>query len=103
MARNGTFNKHRYILFLVLKDNYVLIIVIIGSKWHSRRKMLTPAFHFRILEEFLRVFNEQSAVLVEKLNVEKAQSGKGFDIYPYTTNCTLDIICGRLKFTHLFT
>ena len=57
--------------------------------------MLTPAFHFRILEEFLNVFNEQSRILVEMLN-EKAQDGGAFDIYPFTTNCTLDIICGKV-------
>ncbi|XP_045035238.1 cytochrome P450 4C1-like isoform X1 [Daphnia magna] len=61
-----------------------------GSKWHQRRKMLTPTFHFKILEEFIRVFNEQSAVLVEKLNETVNQP---FDIFPFITRCTLDIIC----------
>jgi cytochrome P450 family 4 len=63
-----------------------------GSKWHKRRKMLTPTFHFKILEEFIHVFNEQSAVLVEKLN-EKV--GHEFDIFPFITRCTLDVICGK--------
>jgi hypothetical protein len=53
--------------------------------------MLTPTFHFKILEEFIHVFNEQSAVLIEKLN-EKV--GQDFDIFPFITRCTLDVICG---------
>lgn len=64
----------------------------VGSKWHQRRKMLTPTFHFKILEEFIRIFNEQSAVLVEKLNEIVDQL---FDIFPFITRCTLDIICGK--------
>ena len=62
-----------------------------GTKWHSRRKMLTPAFHFRILEEFLEVMNSQCSVLCKKLG-EKADKGE-FNIFPYITHCALDIIC----------
>lgn len=71
-----------------------------GSKWHSRRKLLTPAFHFNILNDFVEVFSRQSSKLVSKLK-DKA-NGKPFDIFPFITLCTLDIICGVLWF-FLFT
>ncbi|KAK8738037.1 hypothetical protein OTU49_004365, partial [Cherax quadricarinatus] len=62
-----------------------------GSKWHSRRKLLTPAFHFKILEDFVEVFNNQSNKMVQKL--QQKADGKPFDIFPFVTLCTLDIIC----------
>lgn len=54
--------------------------------------MLTPTFHFKILEEFIVVFNEQANVFTEILK-QKAD-GKPLDIFPYVTRCALDIICG---------
>ena len=72
------------------------MLTYIGNKWHERRKLLTPAFHFKILDHFIELFNEQSSTLVEILN-EKAMRKETFNIYPYVTRCALDIICGMAK------
>ncbi|XP_020931245.1 cytochrome P450 4V2 isoform X2 [Sus scrofa] len=62
-----------------------------GNKWRSRRKMLTPTFHFTILEDFLDVMNEQATILVTKL--EKHVNQEAFNCFFYITLCALDIIC----------
>lgn len=56
--------------------------------------MITPAFHFSILEQFVDVFNSQSDTLVKLLQRE-ALGKPSFDIYQYVTACALDIICGE--------
>lgn len=70
-----------------------------------RRKMLTPTFHFKILEDFLDVFNKQSQVLVKKLaEVHQEMTDKGeenINIFPYVARCTLDIICGTITLGNL--
>ncbi|NXP55286.1 CP4V2 protein, partial [Heliornis fulica] len=62
-----------------------------GDKWRSRRKMITPTFHFTILTDFLDVMNEQGSILLEKL--EKHVDKEPFDIFLDITLCALDIIC----------
>ncbi|NXK29866.1 CP4V2 protein, partial [Piprites chloris] len=62
-----------------------------GDKWRSRRKMITPTFHFAILNDFLEVMNEQGSILVKKL--EKHVDKEPFDVFPDITLCALDIIC----------
>lgn len=57
--------------------------------------MLTPTFHFQILEQFIDVYNSCSCILVEKLR-QKA-NGTKFDVYPDITLCTLDVICGNFS------
>jgi len=55
--------------------------------------MITPAFHFSVLDSFVEMFSEKSEILIRKL--QKEVGSKGFDVCPYITNCTLDIICGE--------
>ncbi|XP_064005091.1 cytochrome P450 4V2 [Pogoniulus pusillus] len=62
-----------------------------GDKWRSRRKMITPTFHFEILADFLEVMNEQGSILLEKL--EKHVDKEPFDVFIDITLCALDIIC----------
>ncbi|CAG2115281.1 unnamed protein product [Medioppia subpectinata] len=64
-----------------------------GNKWRKRRKLLTSAFHFRILDDFIPIMNEQSDVLVNKLM--KVDKHGYIDIREPITQCTLDIICGK--------
>ncbi|KAI4465971.1 cytochrome p450 family 4 [Holotrichia oblita] len=63
----------------------------IGDKWRKHRKIITPAFHFQILEEFVDVFNSAGDILVKKLE-EQCEKGS-VDVYPFVTRCALDIIC----------
>nr|CAD7461036.1 unnamed protein product [Timema tahoe] len=62
-----------------------------GAKWRNHRRIITPTFHFKILEDFLEVFNTNGRKMVEKLR--KEVGGPEFDIHSYVTLCTLDIIC----------
>ncbi|XP_076453663.1 cytochrome P450 4V2-like [Babylonia areolata] len=70
-----------------------------GDKWRSRRKMLTPTFHFRILHDFLEVFNQQSQVLVRKLQGH-VQHGP-FNVFQDIALCALDIICETAMGQHV--
>ncbi|OQR71881.1 cytochrome P450 4c3-like [Tropilaelaps mercedesae] len=61
-----------------------------NGKWKSRRKMLTPSFHFDILKEFATVFSEQSEIMTSLI---ENKVGQKVDIMKYLKNSTLDIIC----------
>lgn len=51
------------------------IIASDGDKWHRHRKLLTPAFHFKILQDFLPIINKQSDILIKKL-IKSSESGQ---------------------------
>lgn len=61
-----------------------------GDGWRQKRKLLTPAFHFRILNDFIPIIDDNSRVLVDIL---RPIEGQVVDIRPMITACTLDIIC----------
>nr|ACI25368.2 CYP4CC1 [Liposcelis bostrychophila] len=67
------------------------LITSTGKKWRTHRKMLTPAFHFRILEEFTKVFNKNGKIFCEVLS--KIPENKIFDVYEYVKMYAMDNIC----------
>lgn len=66
-----------------------------NQKWFSRRRVITPTFHFKILEQFFDVFVKHNRILLEKLG-ERA-SGKVFDIFPLMTSSVMNALCGKIK------
>ncbi|XP_059617472.1 cytochrome P450 4d2-like isoform X1 [Phlebotomus argentipes] len=66
------------------------LLISTGQKWHTRRKIITPTFHFKILEQFTEVFNRQGSTLVRLL--QKHSTGESFNIYPFINLYALDVI-----------
>lgn len=85
------YNINYIIIYCVYQGTGLLIAT--GKKWFTRRKILTPSFHFKILESYVDVFNKQSSVFVRKL--KKHVNGKEFDVYPMAALAALDVICGK--------
>lgn len=75
------------------------LLISSGKKWHQRRKIITPSFHFQILERFVDVMDIHGEVLVEKF---QAFDGKEVDVYPLINLYALDTICGRLWLIGMF-
>lgn len=80
---------------VILLKNLPLFSYSTGNKWRSRRRMLTPTFHYQIVKEYVSNFNEQALILVDVLRNEALKSqGKPINVSPHMTNCTMDIVCG---------
>jgi cytochrome P450 family 4 len=57
------------------------------------RRLISPAFNTKLLEEYMKVFNEKNKILVQKLEDE---IGKGeFDVIEYIEPMNLDTICSE--------
>uniref|UniRef100_A0A914X3Y5 Uncharacterized protein n=1 Tax=Plectus sambesii TaxID=2011161 RepID=A0A914X3Y5_9BILA len=68
------------------------LLISTGDKWRSRRKMLTPTFHFNILNGFVDIFAREAQILVGQLE-RYVDTNQSFDLFPYLKRCALDIIC----------
>lgn len=69
-------------------------ILFAGKKWFERRKIITPAFHFKILEQFVEVFDRLGNMTVEKL--KKYDADDDVEFYPIAVLYALDVMCGKL-------
>lgn len=68
--------------------------IVLDDKWHTRRKLLTPSFHFNILQQFSNIIGRQTELLLEELD---AFCGKEFDALPLISSFTLRTICGNFE------
>ena len=71
------------------------LLISTGQKWHNHRKWLTPAFHFKILDQYVDTISINANILVEKLMEHVGDDY--ININQMVSLCTLDIICGKLK------
>lgn len=67
------------------------LITSTGPLWQRHRKLITPTFHFKILDSFQEVFSEKALLLAEEL--KPLANGEFFDVSTLVTHCALDIIC----------
>lgn len=82
-------------------DDYLLLLPWLGTglltssgkKWFDHRKWLTPAFHFKILDQYIDIINKNGSILVDTL-MDQAELDFVY-IDPLISLCTLDIICGK--------
>ncbi|CAB0041942.1 unnamed protein product [Trichogramma brassicae] len=65
------------------------------KKWHQRRKLLTPAFHFNVLKKYMDITFEQSNKAV--MDLESLGKETNVDLLPYCSKYTLNIICGKKR------
>jgi cytochrome P450 family 4 len=59
--------------------------------WRLHRKLITPAFHVKILETCVEIFSRKAEILTE--NIRPLADGKTVDIINQLSLCALDAIC----------
>ncbi|XP_075543509.1 cytochrome P450 4V2-like [Dermacentor variabilis] len=62
-----------------------------GARWRQHRKLLTPAFHFRVLDNFLPIINDQGERLVQELS--QLANETYVNLFPTLSRCALATIC----------
>lgn len=60
-----------------------------GERWFKLRRLITPAFHFQILERFMPIFEEQADVFIKNL---KNKIGEVVEVSGPLHDIGLDII-----------
>ncbi|XP_011638786.1 cytochrome P450 4C1-like [Pogonomyrmex barbatus] len=62
-----------------------------GQKWHSRRKILTPTFHFNILKQFIEILIEEGNHITQSLRNVKDSTVD--NLVSFVSHHTLNAIC----------
>ncbi|KAM7305460.1 cytochrome P450 4V2 [Ixodes scapularis] len=69
------------------------ILTATGDIWRFKRKLLTPAFHFRVLENYMQIFNENGDQLTKRIGALLDEAPKeAIPLFHNVQKCALDII-----------
>ena len=68
------------------------MLIFLGDKWRSHRKLIAPTFHHNVLKSFIGLFNKNSKTIINKMERE---IGKTFDVHDYMSTVTVDILIGE--------
>ncbi|XP_076819249.1 cytochrome P450 4F6-like [Clavelina lepadiformis] len=60
-----------------------------GEKWHRHRRMLTPAFHFSVLQPYMKISNECVRTFLDNM---RREIGKPFELVEPVSLLALDIL-----------
>lgn len=64
------------------------------EKWYRHRKILTPTFHFNILEQYAVIMSEKTEIIIKSIEEKIAKNAtKVIDIFPFMQNVTFNVIC----------
>uniref|UniRef100_A0A0N4ZAR6 Cytochrome P450 n=1 Tax=Parastrongyloides trichosuri TaxID=131310 RepID=A0A0N4ZAR6_PARTI len=63
-----------------------------GDKWKSRRKMLTPSFHFNMLKKYFTTFNNECRIMCEHFE-KYVDKNEEVEVFQFAKRAALDIIC----------
>lgn len=67
------------------------LLIANGQKWLRNRRLLTPAFHFDILQSYIALKNKAASVLVDKID-QQVKAGNSFELFSFIGLASLDII-----------
>lgn len=84
-------------LFLFRKKNFCIFFLKkkLGKKWHDRRKITAPAFHFKMVEKFTETFDRLGNLFIDKLS-EYSANNEDIEFFHLNRLHTLDVVCGMI-------
>uniref|UniRef100_A0A6I8Q703 Cytochrome P450 family 4 subfamily F member 22 n=1 Tax=Xenopus tropicalis TaxID=8364 RepID=A0A6I8Q703_XENTR len=63
-----------------------------GEKWGQHRRLLTPAFHFDILKNYVKIFNQSTDIMLAKWRRLTAEGPVSLDMFEHVSLMTLDTL-----------